>query len=232
MRIGDVEIGQVPRIVVSLGANTQEVLGTIGETDLVEIRLDLLSSDNKIDLSPLLSEAKSRLQQPIIATSRHCSEGGSFHESEGLRLQQLWDSMEIVDAVDIEVGTEIRDSVMKAADRNNLPVILSYHNFHMTPSKETLLMIIDAMFEEGGDLAKIAVMPKTQRDVITVLEVLLEAKKPACAIAMGELGKHTRLIAPLYGSALTYAHAGKKTAPGQIHISYLKKALDMFLGES
>lgn len=236
MRIGDVEIGDQPKIVASVGADARDMLGnpsmTLDLADLVEIRLDLLDNDNSVDLTPFLTEIKSKLDQPIIATSRHQSEGGEFHESEGLRLSQLWEAIEVADAVDIELGAEIRDSIMKAAEREDIPVILSYHNFWKTPPKEFLLELVDTMFEDGGDIAKIAVMPETLRDVLTVYEVLLECPGPTCAIAMGQVGRHSRVIAPLYGSVLTYASVGTNTAPGQIPLRDMRRTLDMLLEDS
>ncbi len=44
-------------------------------------------------------------------------------------------------------------------------------------------------------------------------------------IGMGDAGRHTRVVAPLYGSVLTYACVGDAVAPGQINISELKHAI-------
>jgi len=44
-------------------------------------------------------------------------------------------------------------------------------------------------------------------------------------IAMGDLGRHMRALAPLYGSALTYAYVAESTAPGQMSLSELCQAM-------
>ena len=68
-----------------------------------------------------------------------------------------------------------------------------------------------------GDIAKIAVMPKTMKDTLTILE-LSSKEDDLIAISMGELGKYTRIITPLFGSPITYATGGKPSAPGQLEI--------------
>jgi 3-dehydroquinate dehydratase-1 len=46
---------------------------------------------------------------------------------------------------------------------------------------------------------------------------------------MGDLGKHTRVIAPFYGSVLTYASVENTilTPPGQLPVDKLKKIMEL-----
>jgi 3-dehydroquinate dehydratase len=46
---------------------------------------------------------------------------------------------------------------------------------------------------------------------------------------MGRLGKHTRVIAPFYGSVLTYAAVDSEVsaAPGQFQVDEIKKILEL-----
>jgi len=44
---------------------------------------------------------------------------------------------------------------------------------------------------------------------------------------MGEKGKHSRVIAPVYGSVMTYGYVDTPTAPGQLKVDELKKILKM-----
>ncbi|CAG0981854.1 partial 3-dehydroquinate dehydratase, partial [Methanosarcinales archaeon] len=46
-----------------------------------------------------------------------------------------------------------------------------------------------------------------------------------CAIAMGEIGKHSRVMAPLYGSVMTYGYVDIPVAPGQLRVDELKNML-------
>jgi len=57
-----------------------------------------------------------------------------------------------------------------------------------------------------------------------------DAGRAVCTIAMGKLGKHTRVIAPFYGSVLTYAsvESTMSAAPGQLPVDELKKVMELF----
>jgi 3-dehydroquinate dehydratase-1 len=70
------------------------------------------------------------------------------------------------------------------------------------------------------------------KDVLDLLKVALETRESRgaiCAIAMGKLGKHTRVIAPFYGSVLTYAAVESEVsaAPGQLQVDEVKKIMEM-----
>jgi hypothetical protein len=51
-----------------------------------------------------------------------------------------------------------------------VPLIASYHNFQETPSAQDIVAKLVAMERAGADIAKVAVMPKSLRDVLTLLE--------------------------------------------------------------
>ena len=87
----------------------------------------------------------------------------------------------------------------------DLPTIVSYHDFAGTPD---LMAYVHTGrdLKTGAPIAKIAVAPKCLRDCLDLLGLLLEADMPLCIIAMGEIGRHIRAVAPLYGSALTYGY--------------------------
>lgn len=46
---------------------------------------------------------------------------------------------------------------------------------------------------------------------------------------MGSQGKHTRVVAPFYGSVLTYAsiESNASAAPGQLPVDEVKKIMEM-----
>jgi 3-dehydroquinate dehydratase-1 len=60
-----------------------------------------------------------------------------------------------------------------------------------------------------------------------LLDATLHAKGPVCTISMGATGKHSRIIAPVYGSVMTYGYVDTPTAPGQLRIDELKNVLNM-----
>ncbi|MDI9624752.1 MAG: type I 3-dehydroquinate dehydratase [Methanothermobacter sp.] len=186
--------------------------------DILELRIDAIENPSKAKIRELASN----IQYPFIATNRSPDEGGLFKGSEKERIELIIAASEEAEYVDIELQTK-KEELEKIIE---LPVkkIISYHNFHETPTLERLSRIV---IEEKkiGDIAKIAVMPKTIKDTLTILE-LSSREDDLIAISMGELGKYTRIITPLFGSPITYATGGKPSAPGQLEIEKTRLILE------
>ena len=88
------------------------------------------------------------------------------------------------------------------------------------------------MQDLGDDLPKIAVMPNTSEDVVTLLAATEEmhtkyAKQPIITMSMGALGLVSRLSGETFGSALTFGAVGKASAPGQMNASDLREILTL-----
>ena len=210
------------RIVAVLGMEGDEGVKAASEADMIELRLDLVNE-------PIQAIKAVRLAttQPIIATNRLKTEGGMFQGSERERIELLLQAAPFADFVDIELLAELRDEFMA---RVNKPVIVSYHDFLGMPDEDEMATILENMKKTGAIYAKIAVTPKNLRDNLRILELLLDADLPLCMIAMGNIGRHLRAVAPLYGSVLTYGFVAKSTAPGQMSLAELrlaKKLLDV-----
>lgn len=209
-----------PRIVASLGKGALRDLPAADEVDMIEVRLDLEEGD------PLgaLKEVRLATSKLIIATNRMAAEGGGFRGSERERIELLRRASGYADYVDIELRAPLRDDIMKRVDK---PFIVSYHDFDGMLGLEEMRSIMEEMKDAGADIAKIAVTPASLKDNLKILEFLLEADAdiPLCMIAIGDIGRHLRAVAPLYGSALTYGYVSQPTAPGQMSVSELRKAL-------
>lgn len=188
--------------------------------DVIELRVDLLEEDALQTLSEL-----KKLGMPVIITNRMKKEGGSWIGSEAQRIQKLLSLLPLADAVDIELCAEERDTVVKRAKSAKKTVIISTHDFEKTPEPAVMAGIIDESFEAGADVAKLAVTANSLRDVLHLLEVTLNSKGKICTIAMGGMGRHSRVIAPIYGSVMTYGYVDEPTAPGQFRVDELKYVL-------
>jgi len=187
---------------------------------MIEVRLDLEVGDP----FGTLKEVRLAASKPIIATNRLGAEGGGFKGSERERIEMLRRSSDYADYLDIELRAELRDELMKRIDK---PFIVSYHDFNGMPDLEEMKSILEEMKGIGAAIAKIAVTPSSLKDNLKLLVFLLEADMPLCIIAMGEMGRHLRAVAPLYGSALTYGYVSQPTAPGQMSVSELRQALKL-----
>lgn len=212
----DVRVKLKPRIVAVLGKNAvKDVLKAPG-ADMIEVRLDLVEAD------PLgiIRSIRKATSLPLIATNRWRSEGGNFSGSEKERIELLCQASKHADFVDIELRAELRDELIERIDK---PAIVSYHDFTGMPGPEELRSILREISETGALIAKIAITPGRLSDNLKLLEFLLKADMPLCLIAMGELGRHLRAIAPIYGSVLTYGYVSEATAPGQMSVCELKQ---------
>ncbi len=199
--------------------------------DMIEIRIDLLDYPTD-SLRSLFKQLNKSVKIPIIATNRISVEGGKFEGSEEERIEILLSVIEMVDAIDIELRTrsEYRDLVVHRAKKAGKRIIISYHDFSKTPDLTTMQNIISECFDAGADIAKLAATPHSYEDTLSLLQLTLNcARAPAqaCIIGMGGYGVHTRVIAPIYGSALAYTSVGAATAPGQIGISELRGMLEL-----
>jgi 3-dehydroquinate dehydratase I len=185
--------------------------------DILEFRIDRLKNPIPEEVQDLIIG----IDYPIIATNRSKNEGGFFSGSEIERLDILLKISQYADFIDIELETPSK--ILKKIIKSSKKTIISYHNFNKTPKFDELLKIVYKEIEIG-DLAKFSVMPHNFKDTLTVLRVLSEVKN-TIGISMGDLGRYTRIVAPIFGSPITYASINKKSAPGQMDISTLKNIL-------
>ncbi len=81
----------------------------------------------------------------------------------------------------------------------------------------------------GGDVAKVAVMPRDCADVLTLLAATAQAdaksRIPLISMAMGPFGSVTRMIGGEFGSSLSFAVGEGSSAPGQIPIADLARGV-------
>jgi 3-dehydroquinate dehydratase I len=241
IRIGPLDLEKKPATVAVILENpfeTSKMAAKMG-ADILEIRLDLLGIKDSRTAAEAIRRIKLETELPIIITNRSIIEGGKWEGIEAERIRLIKDLLALKDgpdAIDVELSADNdndeRDSAIKAAKTYGRTVIISSHDFSKTPSSQEMKAILEEAFIAGADIAKLAVMPHSMRNILDLLEVTLDAKEAdrvVCTIAMGNLGKHTRLIAPFYGSVLTYASVESKmsAAPGQLSINELKKIMEL-----
>lgn len=204
--------------------------------DVIEWRVDYFADNcDAIKLKQALATLRSIIGNiPIIFTFRSVLEGGHKKVEDSIRyeiIKQIICTGE-VDVVDIELisGKENIEDIKSVAGKHNVSLILSYHNFEETPSYEFLVDKMRQQVLSGADIAKIAVMPKTEEDVLTLLSATLKARRempdvPLITMSMGQLGIMSRIAGCIFGSDLTFGASGKTSAPGQIPIEELRTAI-------
>lgn len=174
--------------------------------DAVECRLDCLAHP------PAEGELARLLADPpldVIVTYRSAEQGGQSAANPGKRLETLRQAARFKPAyVDVELGTEPQD--WPAA-----PIILSHHDLRGCPADPK--SILAAMEASPAAVSKLAFTAGGPEDAFRALEVLRLATKPAIALAMGEAGIASRVLARKFGAFGTFAamEQGSESAPGQ-----------------
>jgi 3-dehydroquinate dehydratase type I len=189
--------------------------------DFVEVRLDNLRPHDQ------LCDIASSSPLPKIATNRSRNHHGQFLGSETERVESLLSAANAgFEYVDIELFTpRLLQIVDELIDRDTRPVV-SYHDFETTPTKQQLRRVLKNEVANRAELCKIVTTAKSREDNITILNFLTRARRRARIIsfAMGELGKPSRILSPLFGGFLTMASVEQaaETAPGQLTVRELK----------
>ena len=174
--------------------------------DAVELRLDHLDRlPTDEELAGLLAETPLE----TIVTCRPAREGGRYEGDEAARLGVLRRAAELgADWIDVEAD-------VPPADRPAGRVILSRHDFAGCPTDlDDLAAALDA---SPADVSKVAFAADGPEDALRALDVLRAAKGPTFALAMGEPGLPSRILAAKFAAFGTFAALtpGAESAPGQ-----------------
>lgn len=209
--------------------------------DVVEWRMDWFDSVEQSGAVVLMLRQLRDVfsHTPLLCTFRSAKEGGQRELARSHYVDLLCRIIDTgdVDLVDVELfsGSEAVEQVVTTARQKGVAVIGSSHDFSQTPPEEEIISRLEQMAVLGCDIAKIAVMPQTPRDVLTLLSATerMRAKHPEVPIitmSMGQLGLVSRLCGEVFGSSLTFGAAGQASAPGQAPVEELRQILDLLHG--
>jgi len=204
--------------------------------DIVEWRVDCLDEAEELQaVVGRLGALRAGLGDcPLIFTCRVDSEGGARTIPLETRLMLLKKVMATgqVDIVDFELcnGEAAIREIREAASAAGVSLILSSHDFVSTPSVDAIVARLMKEEELGADIAKIAVMPSSIEDLLTLLAATCrmrqrEAGIPLIAVSMSGMGLVSRVAAGVFGSAITFGAGREASAPGQIPVAELRTAL-------
>lgn len=209
--------------------------------ELVEFRADAFIGAKDTDrLLNVLKELGRILgEKPLIFTFRTKKEGGvsDIAFQDYAAMTEAAASCGVCDIVDVEafmdgpvISERIHDLIGHLRQKG-VYVLASNHDFKKTPEKDAIVRRLWAMDAAGADILKIAVMPASRKDTLTLLEATAEVydapvRKPLVTMAMGGLGLMSRLCGESFGSAMTFGAVGRTSAPGQMEAGRLKDVLD------
>ncbi|GAB7010317.1 type I 3-dehydroquinate dehydratase [Halorubrum trueperi] len=206
--------------------------------DAVEFRMDLASD-------PLAQLEAYDGELPLLVTNRASWEGGEADDLGRYDALSTALTSDAVAAVDVELAalrgnapegershaTALRDT----AREEDIAVVVSVHDFQSTPEPGALVdLLADAAAE--GDVGKLATTATAPADALAMIEATHEATAAGHRVAtmcMGEPGRHTRAVTPLYGSRIGYAPVdpANATAPGQYPLATLREFVDGLRGD-
>lgn len=240
-----VEIGTgKPKICVPItGKTVEEIFKQAKEiapllVEVVEWRVDYTGFVHDKDTILLVLEGlRKQLQNKILLfTFRTKKEGGEqeLSEEEYFNLNKFAAETKLVDLIDLELfsSNDKLEFYMNEIHKSGCKVIVSNHDFQKTPEESEIVSRLSRMEQAGGDILKIAVMPQSPQDVVTLLSATCKASQllvqPVVTMSMSKLGAVSRITGEVFGSALTFGTVGEASAPGQIPVKQLTEYLEFF----
>lgn len=234
----------IPKICVPIvGKNAEELLAEVAIikeacVDVVEWRMDHFEhiTDLEAANTMLATLREAMPEMPILATFRSKKEGGEKEVEDAfyVALNKSICESGNADLIDVELftGDEEVAAIVETAHKNNVKVVMSNHDFFATPEKEEIISRLTRMQTLGADIPKIAVMPTSKSDVLTLLCATNEmheqyADRPIITMSMAGTGVLSRMCGEVFGSALTFGAAKKASAPGQMGVDDLRTVLTL-----
>jgi 3-dehydroquinate dehydratase/shikimate dehydrogenase len=221
---------RMSRICVAVtGASANEMLARAeqisDDNPFIELRLDTLHKPQAI-LPKLRSFTAANRHVTVIATCRRTEGGGDF-------VGELFEQAEILEGaakagcqlidVEIESAETMRPADWKRLRASGAALILSYHDFAHTRGLEKAF---ERMQRFDPEFYKIVSTARSLTDNLAVLDLLQQHGDSVnmIAMAMGQPGVVSRLLAARAGSAFTFASTatGEETAPGQLNLGTLR----------
>jgi 3-dehydroquinate dehydratase type I len=212
----------IPRICVSILPRTmREALRLIekaeeAHADFIEVRLDCLEKPR--DLADLAAHGKA----PKIATDMSSR---AVADQRQILLSVAKSGFEYVD---VELSTPQLEDLVKELKAQGAKPVVSFHKFDESLGISELNSIFEREISSGAEVCKIVATAKRIEDNLATLNFVSEASSKAKLVCfcMGEHGKVSRLLSPLFGGFFTFAslERGSETASGQMTIQEMKAA--------
>ena len=243
--IRDVRIGEgIPKICAPIVGKTkadileeaEQVLAS--SADFAEWRADWFEDVyNMESVVGILKDLRELLKEmPLLFTFRTAGEGGEKSVSPEMytALNRAAAQSGYADMIDVELfsGEALVSELIEEAHRCGIAAVVSNHDFQGTPDQKEMIRRLCTMQSLGADSRKIAVMPQTPADVLSLLLATEEmhknyAKCPIITMSMSGMGMISRICGETFGSSVTFGAASKSSAPGQIGIKELSESLRM-----
>lgn len=237
------ELAKLPvKTIVPITAKTQEqalaqakVIASNPDADLAEFRIDLLEFANDSKQVIALGHQLKKIlgTKPMIATIRTHNEGGqlTITDADYAKTYQAYLKQPFMDMLDVEMfrDSQVVKNTIELAHAKKVLIVMSNHDFKKTPNEDEIIQRLLKQDELGADILKIAVMPQSKQDVLTLMNATLkvsqQSKKPLLTMSMGKLGTISRIATANMGGSFSFGMIDEASAPGQIDVTQLKQLL-------
>ncbi len=234
IKIRNLELGAgIPAICIpNVGKTKEEIISLTRQykgmhMDLMEWRVDWFEEVEDIEkVKDVLTEVRRALgDTPLLFTFRTKKEGGVHEMSTDAYadLNKTVAATGMADLIDVEIftGDEIVANLIASIHESHTKVVASNHDFDKTPAQSDIVYRLRKMQDMGADIPKIAVMPQSKKDVLTLLAATEEmasdyADRPIITMSMSGMGSLSRISCEVFGSCLTFGSGSMASAPGQI----------------
>jgi 3-dehydroquinate dehydratase type I len=196
------------------------------KADFIEVRLDSLETSRN------LYEIVRKTKIPLIASNKLRCENGNFSGTEKERQHTLINAAKNgFEYVDVNLLSPNYRETIETLKQLGIKPIVSYHNFDDALSVTQMEKILEQEIKSGAEVCKIATTAKKIEDNLSLLNfisAMSRGLKLVC-FCMGENGKISRLLSPLFGAFFTFAsiEQGSETAAGQMSIQEMRSAYSL-----
>ena len=217
-------INRYPRVVgvIASRADLERAVRMRRPPDLFELRLDRLAG-----LTDQVENLLPKLRTPLIITARHPHEGGSSKLRLRDRRGLLARFLDHAAYMDIELrSARALPSLLNLAAKKKVWRIISFHNFHATPSVQILSAKAREARSHGADVFKVASRTDTPMELGRLLDFMTSTRMDLglAVMGIGKLGGISRVLLAHAGSVLIYASVGAVSdVEGQLSLEQLRE---------
>lgn len=184
--------------------------------DFIEVWVSCIQNPDMDDIRRLMSEFTKKL---ILVLHPKHGQQQTLTPGEKIDILKLAAHSGVLVDLDITGALPVLEQMKR--EHIHPKLILSHHNFALTPNIQTLRNIIRRMDDWNPAVYKIATFCRNPDDAMVLLELLIELRKKnkSCIIlGMGPSGAATRVFGTLWGNEMIFAPktAASLSAPGQL----------------
>ncbi len=194
--------------------------------EVLEFRLD-----NLFDSAEAATKVMRTVENPALLTVRRADEGGASDIPDETRLALYSQQLDAVELIDTEISSLESSSFAGFADivqKADVKLVASFHDFESWPGIDVIKAKVDAAYELGAEVPKIAIVIDEMKDLFTLAQLVEFHRSEGrliSAMGMGPLGKVSRLLLAKAGSCLNYGYLHTPNAPGQWSADDLKRLI-------